>query len=52
MLCCSPTLGVCRGFTPDVAMALMRKFNTLIGAFIVHLGDVDGKICGLVSSFD
>ncbi|QBQ96421.1 NADP-dependent malic enzyme [Paraburkholderia pallida] len=45
-------LGARQGITPEVAKASVRKFNTLIGAILVHLGDADGMICGLVNSFD
>jgi malate dehydrogenase (oxaloacetate-decarboxylating)(NADP+) len=39
------------GVTPDSAKAALRKFNTLIGAILVHLGDADGMICGLIDTY-
>ncbi|MGI4983671.1 MAG: NADP-dependent malic enzyme [Janthinobacterium lividum] len=39
------------GVTPDVAKAALRKFNTLIGAMLVRLGDADGMICGMIDSY-
>jgi malate dehydrogenase (oxaloacetate-decarboxylating)(NADP+) len=44
-------LGARSGVTPEVAKAAMRKFNTLIGAILVHLGDADGMICGLIDTY-
>ncbi|MEX3790626.1 NADP-dependent malic enzyme [Paraburkholderia sp. BR14374] len=44
-------LGAREGVTPDVAKAAMRKFNTLIGAILVHLGDADGMICGMIGQY-
>ena len=40
------------GVTPDVAKAAMRKSNTLIGAILVHLGEADGMICGMIGQYD
>ncbi|AQG99828.1 MULTISPECIES: NADP-dependent malic enzyme [Caballeronia] len=39
------------GVTPESAKAALRKFNTLIGAILVHLGDADGMICGLIDTY-
>ncbi|WP_118182000.1 NADP-dependent malic enzyme [Paraburkholderia phosphatilytica] len=44
-------LGARHGVTPDVAKAAMRKFNTLIGAILVRLGDADGMICGMIGQY-
>jgi malate dehydrogenase (oxaloacetate-decarboxylating)(NADP+) len=44
-------IGARSGVTPEVAKAAMRKFNTLIGAILVHLGDADGMICGLIDTY-
>ncbi len=44
-------LGAREGVTPDVAKAAMRKFNTLIGAILVRLGEADGMICGMISQY-
>ncbi|SAK94099.1 malic enzyme [Caballeronia catudaia] len=39
------------GVTPESAKAALRKFNTLIGAILVHMGDADGMICGLIDTY-
>ena len=39
------------GVTPDNAKAALRKFNTLIGAILVRLGDADGMICGMIDTY-
>jgi malate dehydrogenase (oxaloacetate-decarboxylating)(NADP+) len=44
-------LGAREGVTPEVAKAAMRKFNTLIGAILVKLGDAEGMICGLIDTY-
>ncbi|HEX3381063.1 MAG TPA: phosphate acyltransferase, partial [Paraburkholderia sp.] len=44
-------LGARQGVTPDVAKAAMRKFNTLIGAILVRLGEADGMICGMIGQY-
>lgn len=44
-------IGARAGITPEVAKAAMRKFNTLIGAILVHLGEAEGMICGLVGDY-
>ena len=44
-------LGGRDGVTPEVAKAALRKFNTLIGAMLVRIGQADGMICGLIDSF-
>ena len=40
------------GVTPDTAKAVVRRSNTTIAALMVHLGDADGMLCGLVGRFD
>ncbi len=45
-------LGARDGVTPEIAKAALRKFNTLIGAILVRLGDADGMICGLIDTYD
>jgi malate dehydrogenase (oxaloacetate-decarboxylating)(NADP+) len=45
------TVGAREGVTPEVAKAAMRKFNTLIGAILVKLGDADGMICGMIDTY-
>ncbi|WP_369054448.1 NADP-dependent malic enzyme [Burkholderia gladioli] len=44
-------LGARDGATPEVAKAALRKANTLIGAILVHLGDADGMICGMIDTY-
>ena len=44
-------IGAREGVTPEVAKAAMRKFNTLIGAILVRLGDADGMICGMIDTY-
>jgi malate dehydrogenase (oxaloacetate-decarboxylating)(NADP+) len=40
------------GVTPEMAKATLRRSNTTIAAMMVHLGDADGMLCGLVGRFD
>ncbi|QEA13791.1 NADP-dependent malic enzyme [Comamonas flocculans] len=40
------------GVTPETAKASVRRSNTLIAALMVHLGDADAMLCGLVGKFD
>ncbi len=40
------------GVTPDMAKATVRRSNTTIGALMIHLGDADAMLCGLVGRFD
>ncbi|MGE4377512.1 MAG: NADP-dependent malic enzyme [Burkholderiaceae bacterium] len=40
------------GVTPEAAKAAVRRSNTLIAALMVHLGDADAMLCGLVGRFD
>jgi malate dehydrogenase (oxaloacetate-decarboxylating)(NADP+) len=40
------------GVTQDMAKATLRRSNTTIAAMMVHLGDADGMLCGLVGRFD
>src|ERR1700761_9074306 len=44
-------IGAREGVTPEVAKAALRKFNTLIGAILVRLGDADGMICGMIDTY-
>jgi malate dehydrogenase (oxaloacetate-decarboxylating)(NADP+) len=41
-----------RGVTPEAAKTMVRRSNTTIGALMLHLGDADAMICGLVGRFD
>ncbi|WP_193088639.1 NADP-dependent malic enzyme [Advenella sp. FME57] len=40
------------GVTPNVAKAMVRKHNTLIGVLLMERGDADAMICGVGSRFD
>jgi malate dehydrogenase (oxaloacetate-decarboxylating)(NADP+) len=40
------------GVTPEMAKAVVRRSNTTIAALMVHLGDADGLLCGLVGRFE
>ena len=40
------------GATPEAAKAAVRRSNTLIASLMVHLGDADAMLCGLVGKFD
>jgi len=44
-------IGAREGVTPEVAKAALRKFNTLIGAILVRVGDADGMICGMIDTY-
>ena len=45
-------LGARAGVTPDMAKAAVRRSSTTVAALMVHLGDADGMLCGLVGHFD
>ena len=40
------------GISPDMAKAAVRRSATTIAALMVHLGDADGMLCGLVGRFE
>ena len=40
------------GITPDTSKAAVRRSNTLIASLMVHLGDAEAMLCGLVGQFD
>jgi malate dehydrogenase (oxaloacetate-decarboxylating)(NADP+) len=40
------------GVTPDMAKASVRRSHTTIGSLMIHLGDADAMLCGLVGRFD
>ncbi|MVW70847.1 NADP-dependent malic enzyme [Bordetella sp. 15P40C-2] len=40
-----------RGITKEMARVEMRRRLTLIGAMMLHRGEADGMICGVVSSY-
>ncbi|MEO6269731.1 MAG: phosphate acyltransferase, partial [Lautropia sp.] len=41
-----------RGVAPETAKTDLRRYNTVIGAMMVRMGDADGMICGLVGRFE
>ena len=41
-----------RGISPEASKAMVRRSNTTIAALMVHLGDADAMLCGLVGRFD
>ncbi|WP_341889232.1 NADP-dependent malic enzyme [Variovorax sp. YR752] len=40
------------GVSADMAKAAVRRSNTTIGSLMLHLGDADAMLCGLVGRFD
>lgn len=40
------------GITPDIAKAMVRKHNSLIGVMLLQRGDADAMLCGISSRFD
>jgi malate dehydrogenase (oxaloacetate-decarboxylating)(NADP+) len=40
-----------RGITPEIAKLDMRRRLTLIGAMLVHMGDADAMLCGILGRF-
>jgi len=40
------------GVTPEIAKAMVRKHNSLIGVLLLQRGDADALICGVASRFD
>jgi malate dehydrogenase (oxaloacetate-decarboxylating)(NADP+) len=41
-----------RGVTPDSAKAIVRTRNTVIAAIMVHRGEADAMICGVVGRYN
>ena len=41
-----------RGITPEASKSMVRRSNTTIASLMVHLGDADAMLCGLVGRFD
>ena len=41
-----------RGISIEAAKSAVRRSNTTIAALMVHLGDADAMLCGLVGRFD
>ncbi len=40
------------GVSPETAKVAVRRSNTLIGSLMLHRGDADAMLCGLVGRFD
>ena len=40
------------GVSPEMAKAVVRRSNTTIAALMVHLGDAEAMLCGLVGRFE
>ncbi|WP_028356962.1 NADP-dependent malic enzyme [Brackiella oedipodis] len=41
-----------KGISPEIAKAMVRKHNTLIGALLIEMGYADAMICGVSTDFD
>jgi malate dehydrogenase (oxaloacetate-decarboxylating)(NADP+) len=41
-----------KGVTPGIARLEMRRRYTLIGAMLMHMGDADAMLCGMVGRYD
>jgi len=41
-----------QGITPDIAKAMVRKHNSLIGVMLLQRGDADALLCGVASRYD
>ncbi|MEI2415692.1 NADP-dependent malic enzyme [Orrella sp. JC864] len=41
-----------QGVTPNIAKAMVRKHNTLIGVMLLQRGDGDALLCGVASRYD
>jgi malate dehydrogenase (oxaloacetate-decarboxylating)(NADP+) len=41
-----------KGVTPSIARLEMRRRYTLIGAMLMHMGDADAMLCGMVGRYD
>ncbi len=40
------------GISPDLAKVVVRRSNSLIATLLVHMGDADGMICGVIGRYD
>ena len=40
-----------RGVTPGIAKLEMRRLPTLIGAMLMHMGDADAMLCGILGDY-
>ncbi|HLU20156.1 MAG TPA: NADP-dependent malic enzyme [Pusillimonas sp.] len=40
------------GVTPEIAKAMVRKHNSLIGVMLMRRGDADAMLCGVASRYD
>ena len=41
-----------KGVTPQIARLEMRRRHTLIGAMLMHMGEVDAMLCGVVGRYE
>jgi len=41
-----------KGVTPQIARLEMRRRHTLIGAMLMHMGEVDAMLCGAVGRYE
>ncbi len=41
-----------QGITPEIAKAMVRKHNSLIGVMLLQRGDADALLCGVASRYD
>jgi malate dehydrogenase (oxaloacetate-decarboxylating)(NADP+) len=44
-------LGARRGVTPEIAKLDMRREPTLIGAMLLHMGEADAMLCGILGYY-
>lgn len=44
-------LGARRGVTPEIAKLDMRRQPTLIGAMLLHMGEADAMVCGILGDY-
>ncbi len=40
------------GISPELAKVVVRRSNSLIATLMVHMGDADGMICGVIGRYD
>ena len=40
-----------RGVTPGIAKLEMRRLPSLIGAMLIHMGDADAMLCGVLGDY-
>jgi malate dehydrogenase (oxaloacetate-decarboxylating)(NADP+) len=44
-------IGARRGITPEIAKLDMRHQPTVIGAMLMHMGDADAMVCGILGNY-